>query len=175
MPSQLPFSRAVWTHSSPLAWKIPWTEEPDGLRSTGPQRVGHNWETSLSRFTFMPWRRKWQPTAGVWPGESQGWGSLVGCRLWVAQRQTRLTWFSSSNRAVWPILQLLWKLGVCGLTRLQRIVSIHWGPSCPDLLGLASPMSNQNEAPSFHLHYRAFCGISLRINFSWVCWMLIFA
>ena len=33
-------------------------------------------------FTFMHWRRKWQPTAVFLPGESQGWGSLVGCRLW---------------------------------------------------------------------------------------------
>ena len=33
-------------------------------------------------FTFMHWRRKWQPTPVFLPGESQGWGSLVGCRLW---------------------------------------------------------------------------------------------
>ena len=45
-------------------------------------RVGHNWATSLSLFTFMHWRRKWQPTPVFLPGESQGWGSLVGCRLW---------------------------------------------------------------------------------------------
>ena len=38
--------------------------------------------TSLSLFTFMHWRRKWQPTLGFLPGESQGWGSLVGCCLW---------------------------------------------------------------------------------------------
>ena len=37
--------------------------------------------TSLSLFTFMHWRRKWQPTPVFLPGESQGWGSLVGCRL----------------------------------------------------------------------------------------------
>ena len=37
---------------------------------------------SLSLFTFMHWRRKWQPTPVFLPGESQGWGSLVGCRLW---------------------------------------------------------------------------------------------
>ena len=36
------------THSSILAWKIPWTEEPGRLRSTGSQRVGHDWATSLS-------------------------------------------------------------------------------------------------------------------------------
>ena len=38
--------------------------------------------TSLSLFTFMHWRKKWQPTPVFLPGESQGWGSLVGCRLW---------------------------------------------------------------------------------------------
>ena len=36
------------TYSSILAWRIPWTEEPDGLQSTGSQRVGHDWATSLS-------------------------------------------------------------------------------------------------------------------------------
>src|SRR5574341_85596 len=38
--------------------------------------------TSLSLFTCMHWRRKWQPTPVFLPGESQGRGSLVGCRLW---------------------------------------------------------------------------------------------
>ena len=38
--------------------------------------------TSLSLFTFMNWRRKWQPTPVFLPGESQGRGSLVGCCLW---------------------------------------------------------------------------------------------
>ena len=33
-------------------------------------------------FTSMHWRRKWQPTPVFLPGESQGWESLVGCRLW---------------------------------------------------------------------------------------------
>ena len=43
-------------------------------------------QTRLSDFTFtfhfLHWRRKWQPTPVFLPGESQGWGSLVGCRLW---------------------------------------------------------------------------------------------
>ena len=69
-------------HSSAPAWKIPGTEEPGGLQSTGSLRVGHDWATSLSLFTFMHWRRKWQPTAVFLPGESQGRGSQVGCRLW---------------------------------------------------------------------------------------------
>ena len=38
--------------------------------------------TQLSDFTFMHWRRRWQPTPVLLPGASQGRGSLVGCRLW---------------------------------------------------------------------------------------------
>ena len=73
---------AMAPHSSTLAWKIPWTEEPGKLQSVESRRVGHDWETSLSLFTFMHWRRKWQPTPVFLLGESQGWGSLVGCCLW---------------------------------------------------------------------------------------------
>ena len=74
--------KAMAPHSSTLAWKIPWTEEPGGLQSVGSLRVGHDWATSLSLFTFMHWRRKWQPTPVFLPGESRGPGSLVGCHLW---------------------------------------------------------------------------------------------
>ena len=74
--------KAMAPDSSTLAWKIPWTEEPGRLQSIGSLRVGHDWVTSLSFFTFMHWRRKWQPTPVFLPGESQGQGSLVGCRLW---------------------------------------------------------------------------------------------
>ena len=70
-------------HSNILAWKIPWTEEPGRLQSMGLLRVGHDWANSLSLFTFMHWRKKWQPTTVFLPGESQGWESLVGCHLWV--------------------------------------------------------------------------------------------
>ena len=74
--------KAMAPHSSTFAWKIPWTEEPGRLQSTGSPRVGHDSVTSLSLFTFMHWRRKWQPTPVFLPGESQGQRSLVGCRLW---------------------------------------------------------------------------------------------
>ena len=70
------------THSSTLAWKIPWAEEPGRLQSMGLLRVGHTWATSLSLFTFMHWRRKWQPTPVFLLGESQVRGSLVGCHQW---------------------------------------------------------------------------------------------
>ena len=74
--------KAMAPHFSALAWKIPWMEEPGGLQSMGSLRVRHNWATSLSLFTFMHWRRKWQATPVFLPGESQGQGSLVGCHLW---------------------------------------------------------------------------------------------
>ena len=70
------------THSSTLVWKIPWTEVPGRLQSMGSPRVRHNWMTSLSLFTFTHWRRKWQPTPVLLPGESQGRCSLKGSRLW---------------------------------------------------------------------------------------------
>ena len=82
-------------------------EEPGGLPSMGSLRVGHDWATSLSLFTFMHWRRKWQPLqcsclenprdGGAW------WAAVYG----VAQSRTRLKWLSSSRsrgstgRSVW--------------------------------------------------------------------------
>ena len=50
--------KAMAPHSSTLAWKIPWIEEPGRLQSMGSRRVRHDQVTSLSLFTFMHWRRK---------------------------------------------------------------------------------------------------------------------
>ena len=69
-------------HSSTLAWKIPWTEEPGRLQPMGSLRVWHDWMTSLSLFTFLRWRRKWHPTPVLLPGKSHGPRSLVGCSPW---------------------------------------------------------------------------------------------
>jgi len=81
--------------SSTLAWKIPWTEEPGRLQFMGSLRVGHDWATSLSLFTFMHWRRKWQPTPVFLPGESQGRGAWWAAVYGVAQSRTRLKRLSS--------------------------------------------------------------------------------
>ena len=48
-PHPVLMEKAIATHSSTLAWKIPWAEEPGGLQSMGSRRVGHDWVTSLSR------------------------------------------------------------------------------------------------------------------------------
>ena len=65
------------TYSNTLAWKTPWMEEPGRLQSMGLLRVGHDWATSLSLFTCMHWRRKWQPTPVFLPGKCHGQRSLV--------------------------------------------------------------------------------------------------
>ena len=89
------YNWAMAPHSSTLAWKIPWMEEPGRLQSMGSLKVGHNWATSLSLFTFLHWRRKWQPTPVFLPGKSQGrwWAAVYG----VAQSRTQLKWLSSSS------------------------------------------------------------------------------
>ena len=63
--------KAMAPYSTILTWKISWMKEPSRLQSMGSLRVGHGWETSLSLFTFMYWRRKWHITPVFLPGESQ--------------------------------------------------------------------------------------------------------
>ena len=48
-----PLEKGKGTHSSILAWRIPWTEEPGGLQSIGLQRVEHNWVTNTFTFHFQ--------------------------------------------------------------------------------------------------------------------------
>ena len=88
--------KAMAPYSGTLAWKIPWTGR---LQSMGSLRVGHDWATSFSLSTFMHWRRKWQPTPVFLLGESQEWGSLVGCHLWgrTDSDTTEVTSSSSSS------------------------------------------------------------------------------
>ena len=69
-------------HSSTLAWKIPWTEEPGRLQSMGHYKSDMTERLHFHFSLFTHWRRKWQPTPVFLPGESQGQGSLVGCHLW---------------------------------------------------------------------------------------------
>ena len=138
-------------HFSTLAWKIPWMEEPGGLQSMGSLRVGHDWATSLSLFTFVLWRRKWQPTPVFLPGESQGRGRLVGCRLWGCRvghgwsdlavavflflfgLLTNLVHFSRGSSKVSSSMKISLnrESGVVRLSRLQELYhSRPWGLKC---------------------------------------------
>ena len=101
-------------HSSTLAWKIPWMEGPGGLQSMGSWRVRHDWAISLSLFTFMHWRRKWQPTPVFLPGNPRDGGAWWAAVSGVAQSRTRLKWLSiasllekQTEEAVWPQKQRL--------------------------------------------------------------------
>ena len=57
-----PLEKEMATHSSILAWRIPWMEETGGLQFTGSQRVGHNWATSLS--SVLAWEIPWTEEPG---------------------------------------------------------------------------------------------------------------
>ena len=66
------------THSSVLAWDMPWTEEPGELQSMRLQES----RTRLSDYTTMFVYSTWQPTAVFLPGESRGQKSLACCSPW---------------------------------------------------------------------------------------------
>ena len=92
--------KAMAPHSSILAWKIPWTEEPGRLESMGSQRVGHDWATSLSLFHFHALEKEMATHScsclenprdgGAW------WAAVYG----VTQSRTRLKWLSSSSSII---------------------------------------------------------------------------
>ena len=77
-------------------------EESGRLQSMGSLGVRHDWTTSLSLFTFMHWRRKWQPTPVFLPVESQGRGAWLVAISGVTQSRTQLKQLSrsSSSRSV---------------------------------------------------------------------------
>ena len=104
--------KAVATHSSTLAWKIPWTEQPGRLQSMGSQRVRHDWATSLSLFTFMHWRRKWQTTQCSCLENPRDGGARWAAVYGVAQSWTQLKRISSSSSSskIYVQTQLLDKI-----------------------------------------------------------------
>ena len=102
-PHSLFPEKAMAPHSSTLAWKIPWAEEPGRLQSMGSRRVGHDWTTSLSLFTSMHWRRKWQPTPVFLPGESQGQGAWWAAIYGVSRSWTQLKQLSSSSSSLFQV------------------------------------------------------------------------
>ena len=95
--------KAMAPHSSTLAWKIPWMEEPGRLQSMGSLRVGHDWATSLSLFTFHfslscigeGNGNPLQCSCLENPRDGQAWWAAV---YGVTQSRTRLKWLSSSSR-----------------------------------------------------------------------------
>ena len=83
--------KAMAPHSSTLAWKIPWMEEPDRLQSMGSLRVGHDWTTSLSLFTFMHWRKEMANHCSVLAWRIPGKGEPGGLPS-MASHRVRHDW-----------------------------------------------------------------------------------
>ena len=103
--------KAMAPHSSTLAWKIPWTEELGRLQSMGSWRVGHEWATSLSLFTFMHWREgngnPLQCSCLENPRDGGDWWAAI---YGVAQSRTQLKRLSSSSSSSSLNLILLVKI-----------------------------------------------------------------
>ena len=68
-------------HSSTLAWKIPWMEEPGRLQSMGSRRVGHLRDFTFT-FHFLALEKEMATHSSVLALRISGTGSLVGCHLW---------------------------------------------------------------------------------------------
>ena len=105
--------KAMTPHSSTLAWKIPWAEEPGRLQSMGSLRVRLDWATSLSLFTFIIGEGNGNPLqcsclenprdGGAW------WASVNG----VAQSQTRLKRLSSSSSRASTLISNFLSIASC--------------------------------------------------------------
>ena len=146
-------------HSSTFAWKIPWMEGPGRLQSMGSLGVGYDWATSLSLFTFMHWRRKWQPTPVFLPGESQGRGDWWAAIYGVAQSWIRLKQLSSiyGESRTW------------GMGCLTALALEEWIVSDILILGLAYIpwICSGKEFVSISLGK---CGLFMRESWMWCLW-----
>ena len=80
-PPEKPLKDNMAYYGTPLQYSCLENPTGGGAWRAAVHGVAKSW-TRLSNFTFMHWRRKWQPTTVFLPGESQGRGSLVGCHLW---------------------------------------------------------------------------------------------
>ena len=118
-------------------------------------RVGHNWATSLSLFTFMHWRRKWQPTPVFLLGESQGRGSLVGCRLWGRRVGHDWSDLATAAAAAETFQCAQWKIK-------------HWAPLIAPTLGwgiVLRLLESNRYLPS---------RVCLRRKWTWKCLVCVF-
>ena len=140
--------KAMAPHSSTLAWKIPWTEAPGRLQSMGSLRVGHNWGTSLSLFTFMHWRRGRQDEMAGWhhrldgresewtPGAGDWQGGLASCDSWV-RKESDTTELLNWTELNWTEDRLL--LSFKALSEEPD----HWHNT--PLTGIRTPKSNRRK------------------------------
>ena len=148
------WEKAMAPHSSTLAWKIPWTEEPGRLQAMGSLRVRHDWASSLSHFTFMHWRRKRQTHSSVlaWriPGTGEP-GRLPSMRShrvghdWSDLAAAAAVWFLKDGQDI----------------HLRILTSVRWNlKSCPKVNVLCVWKESGTMLVEFH-------GRFLRANSVW--------
>ena len=117
--SHLFLDKAMAPHSSALAWKIPWTEEPGGLQSMGSLRVRQDWTTSLSLSCFGEGNgNPLQCSCLENPRDGGAWWAAV---YGVAQSWTRVKWLSSSSSSS----HLFYKIGIL-ITAFQVVCCDNW-------------------------------------------------
>ena len=124
--SSIPLSeKAMAPHSSTLAWRIPWTEEPSRLQSMGSLRVGHDWVTSLFTFHFHALEKEMATHSSVlaWriPGMGAWWAAVYG----VAQGRTRLKRLSSSSSSSSIPLYHIFFIHL-SVDKPSKIISMSW-------------------------------------------------
>ena len=130
-----PLEKEMATHSSTLAWRIPWREEPGGLQSMGSQRVGHDWATSLSlsvdcrNTCFGFWSKDGlKRIRDVW---LEGIGLSVNFRIWVWRQ-------SKTNYSVINSLAAL----KCSLTSVK---CKYWAPLVSSVVKNLPAMQEKQE------------------------------
>ena len=133
------------THSSTLAWKIPWAEEPGWLQSMGSLRVGPEWATSLSLFTFMLGEGNGNPLQGSCLENPRDGGAWWAAVYGVAQSWTQLKWLSSSSSTLityfkcvtyqqdWFSSLLLTKIKI-KIKPVSKMVN-QWNEMCESIMG----------------------------------------
>ena len=128
-------------HSSTLAWKTPWTEEPGRLRSMGSRRVRHDWTTSLSLFTLCIGEGNGNPLSVLaWriPGTGGAWWAAI---YGVTQSQTWLKWLSSSSSSSKETSCLTTSSLCLHAKSLQFRFSCVWFFVTPQTIALQAPLS----------------------------------
>ena len=94
-----PLEEGMVTHSSILAWRIPWTEEPGRLQSTGSQKFRHDWETDT--FTLLDFTTVW-----VLESESQDLCRVRKKQVQVRPLQRSFFLFFAVPRGIWDLSSL---------------------------------------------------------------------
>ena len=143
-----------------------------------PANLENSGATSLLLFTFMHWRRKWQPTPVFLPGDSQGRGSLVGCRLWghtesdtteVTQQQQQQQWPQDWKRSVFIPLPKKGNAKECSNYRTNVLI-LHASKIMLKILQARLQQYVNHELPDGQAGFRK--GRGTRDQIANICWII---